>query len=869
MIFHRSLSKKKGASYSFVSGLSAAFLPSLMITIFLTVIMAVLPAGEFIGINIAARDSLAENTKTAKDIFEFSVFGSSSFLETAIIYIILACLGLGAIFTAVRIFSFICDKRTVNVYYSLGIKRTTLFISKYLSGAVLLCAATLIPVIFSYIINTAFLGLSWRLIIVLIQYYCGISVFLLLCYSFTSCVFSSVGTVSEAVVFSVALLFAPTIFFFIFESIVGAFLPSSALNMYVTHFDASPYFSSSDTDMSYLELTAKYNPVLFFADEMLSFSVGKITSDGIILEGTEEAWRLPALFIHFPWFILTLIASLLGALLFRRIKAENCGFLNSNKILSNLLIFELCLFGSCLFLSEIQWSPTPVVLGLGAGAAFILYIIAEIFLKRNFKKIITAIYKFAAHMAVIAIIFTICATGAFGYDTYIPDSNKIVSAEVAIPFSYSQISLSGNISGWMSDGFIYTFEDYRKRFLPEMTDSEDIATVINIHEYINRSTEDDGTDCTIVIKYNLKNGSYSRRKLSLTSKNEVSKLFSLFDTKSYKNALYNVFFKENRLENIRSLASLYSYVDDYVIRELAFEYEYSNVFARTSSLRENRLLKLTEEDFNRLKKALYDDIAAQTAVDYLTGDAKQLGVISLDTNEKAYKIEGVNGYDPYYDDSIYPSTEDYSDEPVTSITEIVTDIHQNDISEEDITFPEEEEEAPSEDPVYEDYNNDAYNCLGGMQHQQSYDVIITDNMTNTLSLLKELGMSDCFSEKLETESVSFRKIEPEPEDGFYYGYDDKIREFFAYPLSSEEIFYEKYEHENNDLVSSVSENIIKDKEKIAELNGLMKLHEYTFCEGYYCLIKYTDGTFCVKYLSPTDAPDYVSDYNYSYRSYNG
>ena len=43
----------------------------------------------------------------------------------------------------------------------------------------------------------------------------------------------------------------------------------------------------------------------------------------------------------------------------------------------------------------------------------------------------------------------------------------------------------------------------------------------------------------------------------------------------------------------------------------------------------------------------------------------------------------------------------------------------------------------------------------------------------------------------------------------------------------------------------------------------MKLHEYTFDEGYFCLIKYSDGNYTVKYLSREDAPDYVNNFNYT------
>ena len=70
-----------------------------------------------------------------------------------------------------------------------------------------------------------------------------------------------------------------------------------------------------------------------------------------------------------------------------------------------------------------------------------------------------------------------------------------------------------------------------------------------------------------------------------------------------------------------------------------------------------------------------------------------------------------------------------------------------------------------------------------------------------------------------------------------------------------------YENEKNPE-NAVGENKITDKAKLSELDLLMKLHEYTFDDGYFCLVKYTDGTYCVKYLSRDDAPDYVRNFNY-------
>ncbi len=863
MIFRRSLSKKKGAAYSFFSGLSVSFVPAVILSLFQLLFMAVLPAIEFINRDYQVKTTGAGTL--SKNTFKFLTFGSTDFHDIAVVYMSLAAMGILAIFVAVRIFSFICDKRTVNVYYSLGIKRSTLFLSKYASGALLLCISTLIAVILSYLVNIIYLGASWQLSLVLLHFYCGISVFLLICYSITAVVFSSVGTVSEAVVYSVAVLFAPSVIIFITEQIIGTFLPSSTFNMYLNHFADNHYIYTYSSE-SLLESTASYNPVLFFADDLLKYSCAKKEAEGIVLSAADTGWEFPNIFIHGIWFVVALIAAISGAMLFRRIKAENCGFLNTNKFLSNLTIFELCLFGSCLFLAEIRWNGYTVPLVMGALAALGLYIIAEVFLKRNFFKILKSSYKFVAHMAVIALIFTICATGAFGYADYIPDISKVASTEIAIPFSYAEMSTLRLDYDWNSAGFMRVNEPYRLTYMPVMTEQSDIEAVQKINRDIVRYEGDDGITCTIIIRYNLKNGSVSERKHTLTTKEEIRSLFTLRGTKAYGAQIQHLFYEENRLENIKKEADSYPYfVDDSRLESLCFEYDFAKVTATSSDLHTSRTLDLTKEQFGILKDAVYKDIMNTTSGEYYESTKAQTGVLSFSVTEKAYKIDGVNGYSEEYDNTAGISDTVIIEEDVTSITEPVPvpitpeeNIPYDEIPE-DIQNVQNVPEEPS--PYTEEYLK-AYNGLGKFDHESNaYDFIITENMTNTLNALASFGMSGCFDSELYVESVSFAEYDTEE---FFYYYSDYsfVQEFFAYTTGVNE-YYEYEYNENYVIEGNESENIITDKDKINELSSLMKLHEYTFNNGYYCLIKYNDGSYTVKYLSEEDAPEYVRNFNYT------
>lgn len=853
MIFRKSLSKKKGAAYSFFSGLSSAFIPSILITLCLSLFMAVLPVVVFLDAGSGERNlTFAQLLEKIRESYKFYV------LETIdgnfSVYLILGILGILAIFCAVRIFSFICDKKTVNVYYSLGIKRSVLFMSKYLAGALLLCIAAAVPVILSYIVNLIFVGASWQLSLVLIHFYCGLSVFLLICYSITAAVFSSVGTVSEAIVYSVAVLFAPTIIIFITENIIAAFLPSSTLNMYFEFFNDTRHHYNSDASL--VEATVSYNPLLFFANELIKYASAALNNGELTLENVKTGWEFPNIFISFLWFIPAVGAGALGALLFKRIKAENCGFLNTNKILSNLTIFELCLFGSSILLSEIEWNGTAVTLGIGAAAAFALYILAEIFLKRSFIRILKSLYKFAAHMAVIAIIFTVCATGAFGYGEYIPDKAAVDSVEISVPLSYSQITTKSLNCGWMSNSFLKIYDQYHPMFMPEMTDSADIDKVIEINRKLNQIEGDDGYNNQIIIRYNLKKGGYSERRHLVSTAEEYELLFTLFDTNAYKNELKKLFYEFGGVEELRKEQAEHDWVDNSSIKRLAFDYEYSTVTARAPSLQENRVLDLTKEEFTELKNAAYKDLSAQTGRDYLLANYRQIGILSFDVNEKAYKIEGVNNYNEYI-----PPEED-----MTDAVPPAEELPEDELFPEDGLFPEDElfpenDFIPEEESPYISEDTAPYNALGGFEYESGYDIIITDNMSNTLAVLEKLGIKDCFTSNLTVESISFREYSSEKLFGIS-GQETLIKEFFSYPVLKEE-FMHMHDGGDSSIEDNYTENKITDKEKLTALEPLMKLHEFTFDSGYICLIKYTGDSYCIRYLSREDAPDYVKNFNYT------
>lgn len=840
MTFLRSLSKKKGAAYSFFSAMTRAVFPASVIALLHLTLSVALPLTEFITQNTAAKEDISGNTPTADKLTDFLIYGTGGLLDSSLIYFLLAFLGFMSILTAVKIFSFICDKRTVNVYYSLGIKRSVLFISDYLGGALCLALAAAVPFTLSYIVNLIFLGASVPLSLSLLHLFTGFFIFSLICYSITAAVFSSVGTVAEAEIFSVAVIFAPTVLVFVTEQIITAFLPSAAYDLYISHFSDSSYRYSF---LSLTEQTQNFNPLLFFTDDIELYSRGVLFGENtVMLDNGRLAWENPETYRLLPWFALCLAAFLAGLFLFRRIKAENCGFLDTNKPLSNIVTFGMCLTGASLLLGEMRWEPPVLILSLGALIALLAYIVAEIFLKRNLKKILKTSYKFAVHTVVIAIIFGIFATGAFGFDTYIPDRSKVVSAEISVPFSYSAISTRNIGYGYSTDMFIRLYEGYEYRFLPEITDKEDIDELMDIHRFINENDTDDGFRSSIVIRYNYADGNSCTRQITVTGREEIERLFSVFDMSSYKNELKNLFFKENRLEEIYKEAENGYYVDDALISALCFEYEFSEVTLISDSLNEHSQIKLSEDEFNALKEAVCTDLCEMTAKEYFTGSAKQLGVLSFAANHKAYELENINGYQS----ALLP------DDTIQVINPDKT------VDTEDETAPEEVGEEDNEDNGSDRLSLDRvssvseypYEGLGGLSYSGPYSIVVTENMENTVSLLNSLGLLSLLSSEYEAESVILREFSTKDILYYYSGSNNSnyMLEFFAYSFTENDYYAPE------SLPGTDGYITVTDTDTVRAIEENVLLHSYTFDSGYFCLIRYKNGSVCVKYLPEDSLP---------------
>ena len=314
-------------------------------------------------------------------------------------YMLLPCLVLVAlcgIAMAVCTFNFITSKKQVNVYYSLGITRTKLFLGKYLSGATLLGISTFIPLFITLIFNLVSLGFSG---IVFKTYFLYLLTFLLVgisAFTITTTVFSCVGTIFEAGVFSSIILFLPDIFLYGIQSVMSKFLYGNPYGFNFT--PVNNYSYNNDYIATLSEQYRFLSPVFFAQEELKKFAV---IEKEVLEEGTKQIIEKPSFIYIFLWIILTALIAILGIKFFNKRKAEIAGFIGTNRVLNTFVSFLAGFFVFTFSNTLIEDAIVGII--IGAILFTVVHLGLELAVLRDLKKFVKGLYKLP-----IGLVETLC-----------------------------------------------------------------------------------------------------------------------------------------------------------------------------------------------------------------------------------------------------------------------------------------------------------------------------------------------------------------------------------------------------------------------------------------------------------------------------
>ncbi len=242
-------------------------------------------------------------------------------------YMILPCLVLIALCglaMAICTFNFITSKKQVNVYYSLGITRTKLFLGKYIAGTILLSASIFLPLFIMLIVNLGALGFSFEIFKIFALFLFTFLVVSLSAFTITATIFACVGTIFEAGVFSAIILFLPDIILYGIQTVMSKFLYGNPYGYNFTpanneHWDNS-YIAALSEQFEYL------SPVFFGKTELSKFAIIEKETNPAVQQIIEN----PSFINIVLWIILTAIVGFLGVKIFNKRKAEIAGFIGTN-----------------------------------------------------------------------------------------------------------------------------------------------------------------------------------------------------------------------------------------------------------------------------------------------------------------------------------------------------------------------------------------------------------------------------------------------------------------------------------------------------------------------------------------------------------
>lgn len=542
-------------------------------------------------------------------------------------YMILPCLVLIALCglaMAICTFNFITSKKQVNVYYSLGITRTKLFLGKYISGSILLSASIFLPLFIMLIANLGALGFSFEIFKVFFLYLLTFLVVSLSAFTITATIFACVGTIFEAGIFSAIILFLPDILLYGIQTIMSKFLYGNPYGYNFTpanneHWDNS-YIATLSEQFEYL------SPVFFAKTELSKFAIIEKATDS----ATQQVFENPSFTNIVLWIILTAIIAFLGVKLFNKRKAEIAGFIGTNRFLNTFVSFLAGFFVFALAVSFIEEFVLSLVVGLIGFA--IIHLGLELAVLRDLKKFVRGLYKLPVGLVAVSIFAVSMNTGLFGYSEKLPETERIKSVSVSIVGETAQYGLFGEDSHFITEHNLY-FLNNPSVLTGEITSESDINAVLKAHKLIADSEEDDRTlKTSIQFCYTLKDGTSFKRNFKTSTPEAHRALLYIEESQYFKDALYTLFKGTIKMPDPKNGIELTNEEQNISNAQFSLRDSSSTLNIYSKYLDSYAFVELADKDREKLLNALYNDLSNRSVTDKYYPDSTPVAFMRFEGN---------------------------------------------------------------------------------------------------------------------------------------------------------------------------------------------------------------------------------------------
>ncbi len=542
-------------------------------------------------------------------------------------YMILPCLVLIALCglaMAICTFNFITSKKQVNVYYSLGITRTKLFLGKYIASAILLSVSIFLPLFIMLIANLGALGFSFEIFKIFFLYLFTFLVVSLSAFTITATIFACVGTIFEAGIFSAIILFLPDILLYGIQTIMSKFLYG---NPYGYNFTPA---NNEQWDNSYIAALSEQfeylSPVFFGKTELAKFAIIEKQTDPAIQQIIEN----PSLINIVLWIILTAIIGFLGVKIFNKRKAEIAGFIGTNRFLNTFVSFLAGFFVFALAVSFIEEFVLSLVVGLIGFA--IIHLGLELAVLRDLKKFVRGLYKLPIGLVAVSLFAVSMNTGLFGYSEKLPETERIKSVSVSIVGETAQYGLFGEDTHFMTNHNLY-FLNNPSVLTGEITAESDIKAVLKAHKLIADSEEDDRTlETSVQFCYTLKDGTSFKRNFKTSTPEAHRALLYIEESQYFKDALYTLFKGTIKMPDPKNGVELTSEEQSISNAQFSLRDSSSTLNIYSKYLDSYAFVELADKDREKLLNALYNDLSNRSVTDKYYPDSTPVAFMRFEGN---------------------------------------------------------------------------------------------------------------------------------------------------------------------------------------------------------------------------------------------
>ncbi len=479
---------------------------------------------------------------------DFIFFNTSSDMSWILFCAFMYTVPLGLAF---MMFRYVMNKSTVNVYFSLGVSRSTMFLSKFSAGCLMLTVAVSVPLIISAFLNVAVLGSSANMWTAFAYILVNYVLFTLNIFAVACLLFALMGTSFEAILYTVVALASPILLYLFADSVVSGYLVGSNLYDVLWSSPASRLYVIND---GYYFVDSSITSVV---EPLIMFPFSPNLRGLYYVQNTDYNYNFVSPIL---WLAVIAAVSVSAWLAYKKRKAEICGFMSANNFVTCSAIFIVSSFASTYLLEGLFSIGSKAVSFLIAVLIFtVAYLFVYAVSYRNFKKLFKTAWRLPVIIGVYFAIIIITVISSFVYKYQMPEIEKInsvtIDTETGDVFLDSSDMNNNNIYNISYVGDDLDFmpanllaDEYEEHTaVAGFTSKADIEKAVEIHKELiscsNKSMNNKNflashnerlVPVSITIVYELEDGSRFDRTFYTATNEVLAQLAEFTQTDNYK-----------------------------------------------------------------------------------------------------------------------------------------------------------------------------------------------------------------------------------------------------------------------------------------------------------------------------------------------